>query len=86
MLEFFYHCRRLEQESLIPGMLANPALRDLLTPLERIEMEISSRQLALRTLDAARDITLSYVLLLHNSGLLSREPLLNWLNEQEETW
>ncbi len=86
LLDIYNSCRLVEAESLIPGMLANPELIAMLNPMDLVDLEIARQQMTLRTLETARDATLSYVRLLYLSGLLGRDPPVNWLSEQGAAW
>jgi hypothetical protein len=86
LLQFYENLELQQAQSLIPGLLANEALRAVLSPMELVELEITQQQLTLRTLETARDATFSYIRLLNLSGLLVQAPPVNWLSERGEGW
>lgn len=86
LLRFYENLQLQQEQSLIPGLLANEALQAALSPMELVELEITQQQLTLRTLETARDATFSYIRLLSLSGLLVQEPPVNWLSEQGKGW
>lgn len=86
LLRFYENLQLQQEQSLIPGLLTNEALQAALSPVELVELEITQQQLTLRTLEAARDATFSYIRLLSLSGLLVQEPPINWLSEQGGAW
>lgn len=86
LIEFYDNLLLQQQQSLIPGILADEALRTALSPMELVELEITQQQLAMRSIEAARDIAFSWIRLLSLSGLLVQNPPVNWLSEQGEGW
>ncbi len=69
---------RLEN-SLIRKMLDNPDLRNQITPLEIVEMEIAQQKLQINKADILASIMFEYVQLLSLSGAIGQEGAINYL-------
>ncbi len=70
-----------EQQSLIKKMLNNATLTAQITPIELLDLQISQKKLAIRSLEISADITNEYLRLLDMIGAFAKYPTRVFLEE-----
>jgi hypothetical protein len=79
--QFYMQIKIQEQESLLPSMLKNETILAALSSLEINELRIASMELKEHLLETEYQIAVLHIRFLHEQGLLSAQPYVDYLSE-----
>ena len=80
--EQHHACEEKIQRSLIQKMLDNEPLRQQMTALELVDLQLAQQKLRLRLAEIEQELNLEYLRLLELKGVLGQEPLRNYFSEK----